>query len=71
MYSWATKEYLLEKMSFGQIIMYLNYGLQFKYPKPQNSSSDSNQSMIGKSAEQIRKRKNELKKQFGEDIEGL
>jgi len=71
LYGWATKEYLLEKMSFGQIIMYLEYGLQFKYPKPKEPGSSGNTSMIGKSAEEIRKRKNELRRQFGENIEGL
>jgi len=70
LYGWATKEYLLEQMSFGQIIMYLEYGLQFKYPKPKEPS-DSGTSMIGKSAEEIRRRKDELKKQFCENIEGL
>ena len=71
LYSWATKEYLLEQMSFGQIIMYLEYGLQFKYPKPKEPESAGNQSMVGKSAEEIRRRRDELRKQFGENVEGL
>jgi len=71
LYSWANKEYLLERMSFGQIIMYLEYGLQFKYPKPEEPKSSGDQSMIGKSAEAVRRRRDELRKQFGENIEGL
>ena len=32
LYPWATKEYILEKMSFGQLIMYYNLGMDSKYP---------------------------------------
>jgi len=69
LYGWATKEYLLERMSFGQIMMYLNYGIEIKYPKPEPRGNTD--SMIGKSAEEIRRRRDELRKQFGENIEGL
>ena len=69
LYSWATKEYLFEKMSFRQIIMYLNYGLELKYPKA-NQGSD-NPSMVGRSAGEIREERDKLRKQFGENIEGL
>ena len=71
LYGWATKEYLFEKMSFKQIIMYLNYGLELKYPKAEGESDNTNMSMVGKSGEEIRKEKVKLKKQFGENIEGL
>ena len=70
LYAWATKEYLFERMSFRQIIMYLNYGLELKYPKAKEEES-SNPSMVGRSAEEIRKERDRLRKQFGENIEGL
>ncbi len=63
LYGWK-KEYLLESMTFGQIIMYLNEGLRFKYPKPQKATG-TNGSLIGASAETINKRLNELHKQYG------
>jgi hypothetical protein len=68
-YAWATKEYLLERMSFGQIMMYLNYGIAIKYPKPAPRGNPG--SMVGRSAEEIRRRRDELRRQFGENIEGL
>ena len=49
--------------------MYLNYGLELKYPKA-NEGSD-NPSMVGRSAEEIREQRDALRKQFGENIEGL
>lgn len=44
LYPWATKEYLLWKMSLGQIIMYLNIGTEQKHGK-----SEGRPSLIGKS----------------------
>ena len=64
MYAWATKEYLLERMSFGQIIMYLNEGLRFKYPKPKQDTTGG-ASMVGKSDDEIRNKRDELRKKFG------
>lgn len=37
MYPWATKEYLLWKMSLGQIIMYYNLGFDQLYGKENGS----------------------------------
>ena len=34
LYAWATKEYLLWRMSPGQIFMYNNLGIELKYGKP-------------------------------------
>jgi len=69
LYAWATKEYLLEHMSFGQIGMYLDYGVEIKYPKPMASKKST--SMIGRSAEEIRARRDELRQQYGQNVEGL
>lgn len=61
LYGW-TKEYLFEHMSFGQIVMYLNEGMRFKYPKPQKENSGS---LIGASAEEIRQARDRLHAQYG------
>jgi len=34
LYPWATKEYLLEKMTLGQILSYHNIGIEMKFGKP-------------------------------------
>jgi len=65
LYGWQ-KEYLLEHMSFGQIALYLNEGLRFKYPRPQKNVSGS---MVGASATEIRNRRDELRQKYG-TIEG-
>lgn len=41
MYPWATKEYLLWKMSLAQIVLYHNIGIEFKYPKPPPETKDA------------------------------
>ena len=69
LYAWATKEYLLERMSFGQIVTYLNYGVAIKYPKPADGQKSN--SMVGRSAEEIRARRDELRRQYGTNVEGL
>ncbi len=66
LYAWATKEYLLECMSFGQIIMYLNEGLRFKYPKPKKTEGSTG-SLIGSSYDEIKSRTDALHKKY---IEG-
>lgn len=66
LYGWQ-KEYLLERMTFGQIIMYLNEGMRFKYPKPERPAG----SMVGASADEIRARRDALRRQYGQNIEGL
>lgn len=71
LYAWATKEYLLEKCSFGQIVMYLNEGLRFKYPKPQQKSADSGGSMVGMSDDKIRDARDKLRReQLGKQYMG-
>lgn len=66
LYGWK-KEYLLEEMSLGQIILYLNEGIRFKYPRPEKKAG----SLIGASAEEIRRQRDKLRKQYGQNIEGL
>ena len=61
LYAWATKEYLLTQMSFGQIVMYLNEGMAFKYPKPQQTGG----SLIGAPDDVIREGRDNLRRQYG------
>ena len=35
MYPWATKDYILNNMSIGQVILYHNLGMETKYPSPE------------------------------------
>jgi len=67
LYGWK-KEYLLEEMSFGQIVMYLNCGLEFKYPK---AKDDKPKRAVDKSAAELRAERDELRKQYGHNVEGL
>ena len=71
LYSWATKEYLLEKMSFGQIAMYLQHGIEIKWGKPQKGKPKTAKE---KTADELRAERDKLRKQFapsGGSIEGL
>jgi len=63
LYAWATKEYLLERMTFGQIVMYYNYGMEFKYPKPKGTSGPA--SARQKTNAENRADKERLRKQYG------
>ena len=60
LYGWQ-KEYLLEHMSFGQIALYLNEGLRFKYPKP--APTNTGLSLVGASDDEIRKRRDKLRRE--------
>ena len=69
LYGWK-KEYLLEEMSFGQIVMYLNYGLKFKYPKPESGDGTPRRAQ-DKNAKELRAERDKLRKQYGYNVEGL
>lgn len=70
LYGW-TKEYLLEKMTFGQIVMYLNEGLSFYKQGSAEVPVKKSNSLIGASAEEIKRKRDELRRQFGSNVEGL
>jgi hypothetical protein len=65
LYAWATKEYLLEQMSFGQIVMYHHYGLEIKYPKVSENDKPVSQSLKDKSPEELKVYREQLRKQYG------
>jgi len=67
MYPWATKEYVLWQMSLGQVIMYLNVGMDIKAgkdPKRQRTQSD-----LREAKAEINAMFPELRAQYG-DIDG-
>jgi hypothetical protein len=66
LYGW-TKEYLLQEMSFSQIVMYMNEGIRFKYPQPKQPKSDG-ASLVGAPADEIRARRDKLREQYGQNI---
>ena len=63
LYPWATKEYLLRNMTIGQIIMYLNLGLEIKYPQPEKEGA---QSKSVRTAKEARELKQKLRDMYGE-----
>lgn len=75
LYPWATKEYLLYKMSLGQVIMYYNLGLEAKYGKSEEElEQEKNESYFKAKKEMIEngliesdeKVKEDLSKKFGD-----
>ncbi len=69
MYSWATKEYLLEQMTFGQIVMYLNHGIEIKYPKPEKKPGEP-EKLTDKSSEELTAYRDKLREQYGIKSDG-
>jgi hypothetical protein len=61
-FAWATKEYLLWKMSLGQIVMYWNLYVDSKTPRQEGGDP----SVKNMSPEQVRKLRDELRAQYGE-----
>jgi hypothetical protein len=57
MYPWATKEYLLWKMSLGQIVLYHNIGSDLKNGI---GSNGKHKSMVGKTYAEVKKKRDEL-----------
>lgn len=56
----------MECMSFAQITLYLNEGMDFKYPKKNDvDQGPSTGSLVGASAEAINARHDSLREQYG------
>jgi hypothetical protein len=66
LYPWATKEYLLWKMSLGQLILYYNLGMDIKYPKVSNGDGVENKSLRNMSPEDVAKVIADLRNTYGE-----
>ena len=60
LYPWATKEYLLWKMSFPQIIMYHKLGIETKYPQPKK---DTPKPLADMSYDELKNKREEMIKQ--------
>ncbi len=60
LYPWATKEYLLWKMSLGQIVMYHNLGSDIKAGVPVNGGNP--RSLMNMPIEEVRKIRDDLRK---------
>ena len=61
MYAWATPEYLLWKMTIGQIIMYHNLGVELKYGKPDSAPTK----IADMSPDEARAERDRLRKLYG------
>jgi len=57
--SMGNKEYLLNEMSIGQIIMYYNLGMETKYPTPDSTESK----LSNMSYEQLKALRDEMREQ--------
>ena len=55
-------------MSFGQIVMYLNYGAEFKWGK---QGEGKPRAAKDKSAKELKAEREKLRKQYGVNVEGL
>jgi hypothetical protein len=65
MFPWATPEYMLWKMSIGQLIYYHNEAIAQKYP-PAKKAGQQIQSLADKPHSELVKIREELRKQYGE-----
>jgi len=59
MYPWATKEYLLWKMSIGQIIMYYNLGIKKLHPE----DPDKSDRLADKPYEELKKIRDKMREE--------
>jgi hypothetical protein len=75
LYPWATKEYILYKMSLGQLIMYHNLGVEAKFGKSEATiEQEKNEERLKAKKELIEngllepdeKVKEDLEKKFGD-----
>lgn len=62
MYAWATKEYILWEMTWAQVIMYLNEGLEQKFPSEKTGAAPRAAEM---SHEELKKKRDELRRMYG------
>jgi hypothetical protein len=75
LYPWATKEYILYKMSVGQLIMYYNLGIETKFGKSEETLEQEKNEKIEKARKEMidngliesdEKVKEDLGKKFGD-----
>ena len=70
LYPWATKEYILWQMSLGQVILYLNVGMDIKYPEikkeGQKDKLKAREEMVALGLLEPEPSKEELEKKYGD-----
>jgi hypothetical protein len=59
LYAWATPEYLLWRMTIGQVILMHNRAMEIKYPDPDKKESEF------QSADDVVAKREELRKLYG------
>ncbi len=68
LYPWATKEYLLWSMTFGQLVLYYRKGMEMKYGKPDETTQNGVKSVDDMTEAEALAKREELREQFG-DVE--
>jgi hypothetical protein len=63
LYPWATKEYVLWNMSYAQVILYHNEGIDIKYPK--SKEGEGKATLANASADEVREKRDELRRLYG------
>lgn len=53
LYSWATKEYILYKMSMGQLVLYYNLGVEQVYGKTKETIEQEKQDHLRQAREEM------------------
>jgi hypothetical protein len=62
MYSWATKEYILWQMTWAQLLMYLNEGMNQKYPRPERQNA---RKAVEMNYDELAAKREELRQLYG------
>lgn len=65
LFPWATREYLLWKMSLGQLVYYHNEAIAQKTPTKRTAAGKSIPSLAEKPHSELVKLREELRKQYG------
>lgn len=63
LYPWATKDYLLWEMSLAQVILYMNEGIDQKYPKTTGNGEENK--LANKSHSELKKLRDEIRATYG------
>jgi len=63
LYPWATKEYILWEMTWSQVMMYINEGLNQKYPQPNRTNAKK---AVDMGYDELKAKRDELRRLYGE-----
>lgn len=62
MYSWATKEYILWQMTWAQLLLYINEGLNQKYPQSERQNAKK---AVEMGYDELKAKREELRRLYG------